>query len=219
MSALPVDLIVYLLCRIPVKSLLRFRCVSKQFHGSLDRRLIFQGTSSELLSVDLDSADNVLELEPPFENWGLSFSVCGTFQQKSTKFCSNFDGSGRDASTDHYKVVKIIHFDRNRITEVTVYRLKANSWRRINDFPYLNYFIHGDGASVEGFLNWMVELLDSNSRQESISLFSAFHYKLVVMVLGGCLCLSYIYPSGYAFDMSAMKEYGVKESWTKLFSF
>ncbi|KAL5778709.1 hypothetical protein ACOSQ2_009446 [Xanthoceras sorbifolium] len=36
MSALPVDLIVYLLCRIPVKSLLRFRCVSKQFRSIID---------------------------------------------------------------------------------------------------------------------------------------------------------------------------------------
>lgn len=80
MSTLPLDAIVEILSRLPVSTLLRFRCVSKQFRSIIDgeelknrhlhhhssrQKLIFEGVNSEFYLLDLDSVDMPCKLEIP----------------------------------------------------------------------------------------------------------------------------------------------------------
>ncbi|XP_059645933.1 F-box protein CPR1-like [Cornus florida] len=108
-------------------------------------------------------------------------------------FCPNtaYD-FGCDSVNDDYKVVRITQLydkDDNDSFDsiVTIYSLKSNSWRRIQDFPY--YFLHNrpDAALASGAFHWVV------SRRP---------YSDTVRVRA---------------EVWVMKEYGVKESWTKLF--
>lgn len=81
MSQLPVDLIVEIFSRLPVKTLLRFRCISKQFLSIIDSqyfikqhfqiqslrpKLIFQGFKSDLSVLNPDSLDKKVI---PFKDW------------------------------------------------------------------------------------------------------------------------------------------------------
>ncbi|KAH7568883.1 hypothetical protein JRO89_XS06G0067200 [Xanthoceras sorbifolium] len=92
MSAIPLDLIVEILCQLPVKSLLRFRCLSKEFRSIIDdpdfirrhhnacletnsnRRIIATNNArTTLFSLDLDSAGDVVAAaklpDLPIQNW------------------------------------------------------------------------------------------------------------------------------------------------------
>lgn len=83
---LPDAIITDILYRLPVKTLLRFRCVSKQLRSIIDdpdfvnlhlqyqssnrQKLIFECKPPEpnLFFLDLDVIENVFKVEPPFEN-------------------------------------------------------------------------------------------------------------------------------------------------------
>ncbi|KAL5776211.1 hypothetical protein ACOSP7_009137 [Xanthoceras sorbifolium] len=102
MSAIPLDLIVEIFYQLPVKSLLRFRCLSKEFRSMIDdpdfirrhhnacletnsnRRIIARNkTGTTLFSLDLDSAYNVLAAaklpDLPIQNWRYGFtSIIGS---------------------------------------------------------------------------------------------------------------------------------------------
>ncbi|KAL5843329.1 hypothetical protein ACOSQ4_009287 [Xanthoceras sorbifolium] len=100
MSAIPLDLIVMILCQLPVRSLLRFRCLSKEFCSMINpdfirrhhnacletnsnRRIIAQSNKGfTLLSLDFDSADNVVAAakipDLPIQNSGYGFTIIGS---------------------------------------------------------------------------------------------------------------------------------------------
>ncbi|THG03641.1 hypothetical protein TEA_014491 [Camellia sinensis var. sinensis] len=118
-------------------------------------------------------------------------------------------------------------------SEVRVYSLKSNSWRRIQDFPYYLWHSFQHGVFVGGALHWVVS---RNYESDSVNfLVAAFdltneEYRLVpqpefsdegfyicVGELDGCLCIFCNYDQ-VRFDVWVMKDYGVKESWSKLFS-
>lgn len=88
MAAIPGDVLVDIFCRLPVKTLLRFRCVTKQFLSIIDdpdfikrhlqyqslnhQKLIFEcgNLDKKLVFLDLDVLDNYVNLEYPCENFG-----------------------------------------------------------------------------------------------------------------------------------------------------
>ncbi|XP_059645948.1 F-box protein CPR1-like [Cornus florida] len=145
-------------------------------------------------------------------------------------------GLGYDSVSDDYKLVRIVQFygiDHDSFdSEVKVYSLKSNSWRRIQDFPYYLLYKRVNAAVVNGALHWVVS---RKPESDTANLIAAFdlgveEYRLVpqpdyldkdfhmnVGVLGGCLYVMCNYV-GERVDIWVMKEYGVKESWTKLFS-
>ncbi|KAM7277941.1 hypothetical protein ACFE04_005075 [Oxalis oulophora] len=138
-------------------------------------------------------------------------------------------GFGYDESNDDYVVARIVQKARSRtIDEVMLYSLKANAWRKVTNvvIPFASYdrrmgvyangklhFVLDDETSsmIVGFdidfSNYrVVELPDGFGKGKS---------NLIMSLLNGCLCL---YPEG-AKSVWVMKEYGVKESWTKIISF
>lgn len=70
--------------------------------------------------------------------------ICPFFQKSINEFTSNPCGIGYDSSTDDYKVVIFSYrsYDYSvgsYITNVDVYSLKTNAWRRIEDSQYQFY--------------------------------------------------------------------------------
>ncbi|KAL7243276.1 hypothetical protein ACSBR1_015643 [Camellia fascicularis] len=136
-------------------------------------------------------------------------------------------GFGYDSSNDDYKVVRISHHDQDANCAdnmVSVYTLRTNLWRRIEDSPY-EHTLHEPGA-----LHWLArkgvgsnksiviisfDLVDENFR-DMPSPDSVDNFILVeeLGVLGGCLCV--LVPRyGVYNDVWVMKEYGVRDSWIK----
>ncbi|KAK0571303.1 hypothetical protein LWI29_013857 [Acer saccharum] len=71
-------------------------------------------------------------------------------------FSMFYDGFGYDGASDYYKLIRIVKSSESW-TKVTVYSLRDNTWRMIDDdFPYLLDIFHGIGTLVMGALNWIV---------------------------------------------------------------
>ncbi|KAL6513168.1 hypothetical protein OROGR_020654 [Orobanche gracilis] len=149
-------------------------------------------------------------------------------------------GFGYDQINDYYKLVRIVELSMKNsdihCSEVKVYSLKANSWRRVRDFPN-GYYIGNRlcwAAYVNGCLHWVVVKRPESDGSQFIVAFDIGRevFKVVpqpkydkvdstmfvnVGVLDRCLRVMAIYAKVRT-DVWIMKEYGVEKSWTKLFS-
>ncbi|KAJ4822580.1 hypothetical protein Tsubulata_018839 [Turnera subulata] len=128
--------------------------------------------------------------------------------------------------------------------QVSVYSLRTDSWKRIEGLPRCLNFLHrpfyhlmhrrGYGMHASGALHWVLPQSPPLVMEDSIISFDlgveAFREielpdygnrelspNLDLGELDGCLCLVCNYRS-VGVDVWMMKEYGVKESWTKLFT-
>ncbi|KAL5843326.1 hypothetical protein ACOSQ4_009284 [Xanthoceras sorbifolium] len=144
-------------------------------------------------------------------------------------------GFGYDVASDDYKLVRISR--KQSSTEFIVYSLRANSWSWIEHLPdYCSFyaFYQRSGILVAGTLNWM-------GKSSVLNLIISFDLKsekfrsvptppditstnvgkcgTYINNLGGCLCLCCNDHGKQVIDIWVMKEYSVKDSWTKLFSF
>ncbi|XP_010274506.1 PREDICTED: F-box protein CPR30-like [Nelumbo nucifera] len=140
-------------------------------------------------------------------------------------------GFAFDPMIHDYKLVKIVSIYKADIhfceSEVEVYTLGSNSWRRIPHIPF-KIFGYYAGVLVNGALHWMA----SNGSSELIASFdaiteecreipkpqSASEQLFNLGVLGGCLCVSTAHGVGVMIELWMMKDYGVGESWTKIFT-
>ncbi|THG05611.1 F-box/kelch-repeat protein At3g23880-like [Camellia sinensis] len=140
-------------------------------------------------------------------------------------------GFGYDESIDDYKLVGMFCLGSqvSYRTEVNVYSVRTNSWRRIGEFPYVITF-DDSGKFANGALHWAVKGGDDLSNSWIIvSLDLAKEtYKEVMKpdyedgcsysalgVVGGCLCVLCNYRGTRA-DVWVMKGFGMREFWTKL---
>ncbi|GMY35329.1 F-box protein CPR1 [Fagus crenata] len=150
-------------------------------------------------------------------------------------FCQyTVSGFGYDETSDDYKVVRSVrlYLPDNKPSGSEVYSLKNDSWRRLPDYPYILRYKRAFAMLVSGALHWLVT---SKAESDRTNLILAFdlgieEYRLVphpdisdiislmnVGVLGGCLTIYCSHPFS-RLDVWVMKDYGVKESWTKLFT-
>lgn len=281
---LPHELILEILSRLPVKSLLQFRCVCKSWNSLISDphfakshlRMHSNFTHHKLLlcfarprftvrSCSLDSICNALPtsavtLEYPLKNrnrydlivgscngllcfaikqthvllWNPSLRIskkspCLDNQRRGGSY--TVFGFGYDHLTDNYKVVAIFCYDSGDRgeykTEVKVYTLGANSWRRIQEFPS-GIPCDEMGKYASGTLNWMATTASSPPLAIiSLDLGNESYVELSkpdcgyatasnLGVLRDCLCIISAY--GTHSDLWIMKDFGVKESWTKLLS-
>ncbi|KAI8002254.1 F-box protein CPR1 [Camellia lanceoleosa] len=157
------------------------------------------------------------------------------------KFHLNSYGLGHDSSNNDYKVVRISHHDQDANCAdnmVSVYTLRMNLWRRIEDSPY-DHKLHrpSRGILVRGALHWIFvngarhwfasSFVGSNNLTVIASLdltyenfgdvpspVDEFVLFEELSVLRGCLCILVSRCDGCK-EVWVMKEYGVKDSWTK----
>ncbi|KAE9447929.1 hypothetical protein C3L33_20172, partial [Rhododendron williamsianum] len=106
------------------------------------------------------------------------------------------------------------------------FSMKLDSWRRVEDIPRQHYIRRGYGGLnvfVCGSLHWKI------APEHSIVAFdmAAEEHRLlpgpecknswIMGVLGGFLCI-FDNDVGFRIEAWVMKDYGVKESWTRMFS-
>ncbi|CAL8989764.1 unnamed protein product [Prunus brigantina] len=149
-------------------------------------------------------------------------------------------GLGYDSVNDDYKLVGMVVdsvYNNNtngfsRSVQVQIYSLKSNSWKKIQNALLFSSISSGRTPIMfcNGAMSWLMvnNEVDGNRHMiQTLNLASEkycqFPFPLVLIsdyisleVLGGCLCLCVYDPTGYA--VWIMKEYGVTESWTLLYS-
>ncbi|XVF28010.1 hypothetical protein REPUB_Repub14bG0158900 [Reevesia pubescens] len=145
-------------------------------------------------------------------------------------------GFGHDPITDDYKVVKVMQLrgigGKALESEVKVCSLKRNRWRKIQDIPCAFSFPRANGVFAGGALHWVLtqkvqlseenvivalDLGVENYREVPQPEYTDKGFQLNVGFLGGCLSAMANYGD-VRVDLWVMKEYGVKESWTRLLS-
>ncbi|XP_059630152.1 F-box/kelch-repeat protein At3g06240-like [Cornus florida] len=136
------------------------------------------------------------------------------------EFPRNF-GFGYDHCSDDCKLVKITD------NSVYVYSVSVGSWRKVQDFPEYNdgFLANEPMVELNGVIHWIS--LDPKFEIVAFSLVDEKLWKIPLppcythfieafqiefVVFEGCLC---VLPKGdHAYWI--MKEYGVKESWTRI---
>ncbi|GMI74249.1 CONSTITUTIVE EXPRESSER OF PR GENES 1, CONSTITUTIVE EXPRESSER OF PR GENES 30 [Hibiscus trionum] len=196
-----------------------------QIFGSCNGLLALHNSDREELSLWNPSTTRTQMLpftDMEFPPWSLGFQFI-------------VYGFGYDPISDDYKLVRIVQFhgkdqDSNDY-EVRVYSLRTDFWRRIKDFPFHLEYEYQSGVPANNALHWLaskkpdsdthifVAALDLETEEyRVIELPDSFAmgFYLSMTAMAGCLCLIADYH-GYS-DIWLMKEYGMKESWTKLVS-
>ncbi|KAF2306032.1 hypothetical protein GH714_009681 [Hevea brasiliensis] len=129
--------------------------------------------------------------------------------------------------------------------EVKIYSLKSESWKRIKGLPKYLRFLHkpffqvlhrrGYGVFASNALHWILPHWPELGVKSSIIAFdivsemfrevpqpeyanNRLNFQVDVGVLEGRLCVMCNYEH-ICVDLWVMREYGIKESWIKLFSF
>jgi F-box interacting protein len=168
---------------------------------------------------------------PPFEK-----------PRGSTRIMMSF-GFGYDSFTDNYKVVVVFEYHIYvssgmliKKAEVKVHTLGNNFWKNIQDFPFDGVLVERSGKFVSGTINWLASFklyrvspcfivsLDLKNESYQKVLLPDFgdvpdvYTWLTMSVFRDCLCVATGHDVSGMKDVWVMKEYGNKESWTKLFT-
>lgn len=279
MSDIPQEIIKDILSRIPVKPLLRFRCVSKSWRSLIDsedfiklhlhhcyktnsnRTLLVDST--QLFYVDLDSFerldtgnkrfephsvvgscnglvlivskfDNIVLWNPSTRNLNkLPTTPLECFTSFKAKYVKELYALGYDSKHDDYKVVRVVQASVRvdsecLFSETKIYSLKANSWKKVEDFPYMLPHSKRWGVYLNDALHTVVKQSHKSEVIMAFDLGKEEHYEVPmpkfsrglasVEVMGGCLT-AVVPGKKKSSEIWLMKEYGVKDSWIKLLCF
>ncbi|XP_022871374.1 F-box/kelch-repeat protein At3g23880-like [Olea europaea var. sylvestris] len=144
-AKLPWEIIIDILSPLPVKSLMRFKCVSKSFYSLISQDSHFKKKhqsqsefssailylkdernsicSYSLSTLSSDDHQDVIKLNITFKGWWRIHNSCdGLFCVTDIEEVVMY-GLAYDSISHDYKVLKVIG------PEVTFYSLKNNSWR------------------------------------------------------------------------------------------
>ncbi|XP_017255807.1 F-box protein CPR1-like [Daucus carota subsp. sativus] len=146
---------------------------------------------------------------------------------------SSLSGFGFDVVNDDYKVLRILRPDDPFLSgsKVVVYSLKTNSWKRLQDIPVQYQLNASWGNYLGGALHWiMVKTRDVESFFPSILAFDLgvencreipMPHKngkeMSLVIFEESLCVLEFHLDIHV-DVWVMTDYGVENSWCKLFS-
>ncbi|XP_059629230.1 F-box/kelch-repeat protein At3g06240-like [Cornus florida] len=279
---LPCDLIFNILSWLPVKSILRFKCVCKSWltlftdpdfvkkhlSQSQNHKLIVSCEFDNFFSVICENHDpkpihninsKIRGIEVNFlgSSYGLVLYATGGAGASNRLYLLNpttekFNrlpvlpslidqitvsyGFGYVASIDDYKVVAISS-SLNGVSDfesiTSVYTLKTNSWRRIQDRTLEVLPFEGSGILLHGVIHWLrphwsnitcFDLVEEKFQYMPLPAdlqIDPLSNKLTCGVLRGCLCISFIIQDQdlmFSREFWVMTEYGKRESWTNVWS-
>ncbi|XP_016490847.1 F-box/kelch-repeat protein At3g23880-like [Nicotiana tabacum] len=142
-------------------------------------------------------------------------------------------GFGYDEFRDDYKVVGCFYYDYSSFdVEVGIYSLKSDSWKSICSLPDGMGFLIELGKFVNGKLHWVnnindysyegcniisIDLVDEKWETVEQPSYEEGDIDLQLGLFGSDLSI-YINNEGKHVSVWVMKEYGVRESWTKMFT-
>ncbi|XP_058753567.1 F-box protein CPR1-like [Vicia villosa] len=154
----------------------------------------------------------------------------------TTLLAARVYGFGYDSFSGEYKLVSISYFvdlhNRSFDSHVKIYTMRTDVWKTLTSMPYALCCARTMGVYLSGALHWVVT---RDLEPESLDLIVAFDLRFEVFrevklpgsvdgkldmdvaVLRGMLCM--VENRGKdGFDVWVMREYGLGESWCKLFS-
>ncbi|GLT78066.1 hypothetical protein SLA2020_496130 [Shorea laevis] len=208
-------------------------------HQSTENFLKLVGSSNGLLCL----ANKIFDYESWFWNPSIQKAISLPKPNIHRSFNQSF-GFGYDPMTDDYKLVRLVFPDTDYVgfesvpSLVEIYTLRTSIWRSITA-PGPHYLIRywSSPVFVSGALHWSANtpprqgafrnvIVSFNMKDEAFgevgmpkSLQGLVGWKITVALLDGLLALVHRNVDGYeaSHDVWVMKEYGVAESWTKLF--
>ncbi|OIT31749.1 f-boxkelch-repeat protein, partial [Nicotiana attenuata] len=143
---------------------------------------------------------------------------------------------GYDEFRDDYKVVGCFYYDCSNSSnvEVEIYSLKSDSWKSIRSLPDEMRFLTELGKFVNGKLYWAnnncnhyfsykgcniisIDLVDEKWEKVEQPSYEEGDIDLQLGLFGSDLSV-YINNAGKHVSVWVMKEYGVRQSWTKMFT-
>ncbi|XP_059277292.1 F-box/kelch-repeat protein At3g23880-like [Lycium ferocissimum] len=146
--------------------------------------------------------------------------------------CCPLYGFGYDEFHDDYKVVGVFLKYGGDQVEVKIYSLQSDSWKSVDDRP-TRHLLNISGKFVNGKLYWVtcrdifnmykdwniisIDLADEKWGKVEQPSYGEGYFELKLGVFGSdlsVLCDNLVTHV----DVWVMKEYGVKESWTKMFT-
>ncbi|XP_021732129.1 F-box protein CPR30-like [Chenopodium quinoa] len=267
-TKIPMDIMLTeILPKLPTKSLIRFKCVSKSFKTFISNYkfidlqlrkshdlLIIKDIDNDLYLFDLDTSKSpatkltlpwtsfrlvvgscygllcLQEIDPVFRLFNAYLQTYRDILYSGESF-SGKSGFGYDHKNKDYKIV-LLHPQH-----VTLYSLKADSWRDVVQKSSLENIGSLCGSNHHGvlvnnhLLHWLFSSLKDNIRIRCFNLCSELweeddiplpEYKWysistnpILGVIDGCLSL--MVTTTESVDMCVMKEYRNKGSWVKLF--
>ncbi|PIA54762.1 hypothetical protein AQUCO_00900977v1 [Aquilegia coerulea] len=236
MNSLPSEIVTEILIMLPLRSILRFRLVSKTWQNTIDS---FRFATMQLSrATQADTKSNPMECplySNPYVNGLLCFcsdawsngsykDFCfGYIYNPATQDCLNkvhtvTPGFGFHESSKDYKVVQLFYWfaqDGTTKSDGRVFTLGSKLWRRLENVPKVHCCRVASSASINGYLHCFgfiaypqFTILPQNEK--------GYYYprEFKVMNLGGCLSIC---DGSYDdhIELWIMKEYNVHESWTK----
>ncbi|XP_026406135.1 F-box protein CPR1-like [Papaver somniferum] len=140
---------------------------------------------------------------------------------------------GYDHKNDDYKFAIGVAPHESRCL-ILIYKLSSNSWKTEKTIPYFFTLMQTAGVLVNGDFHWLAVVpsrfvvlsLDiSDESFNEMQLPDGLKEKnkdlrMVLGVLEGCLCAlvsSYVNEIKIGYEVWKMLDYGVRESWTKLY--
>ncbi|KAJ9190083.1 hypothetical protein P3X46_001316 [Hevea brasiliensis] len=150
------DLLIEILCRLPIESLLRFRCfpyfinthVNQSMKTSTNRSLIIDDLNPDGSIFKHQIGEGVILWKPP--------------TKRDQILSTMLRGFSYDAINDDYKVIIMTQPYMENNMRVMVYSLKGNSSRRVEDlldYSFVKYNRHESSSGVifNGSLHWVVD--------------------------------------------------------------
>ncbi|XP_026440551.1 F-box protein CPR1-like [Papaver somniferum] len=142
-----------------------------------------------------------------------------------------------DYKMEDFKVLSLGVYNNRPLCEIHVYTSRSNSWRRLEDIPYdlhnhcgLPYVAR---EPVNGAIHWKA-FPEATGRETEVilslymekELFEVIQmpnlcggmFRTDICVLNESLCLIASIPMLSRVELWELKDYGVKDSWTKLFN-
>ncbi|XP_026450698.1 F-box/kelch-repeat protein At3g06240-like [Papaver somniferum] len=193
------------------------------------------GSANGLLCIN--PAENVICIWNPStqESKILPSEVSGNLNTDALcSFSAPTYGFGYDRGTVDYKLVKVVRFLTCKHGDgynVSVYSLKSNSWKSIVNTLSYRRFSTLPGVFVNGALHWIATTRRSTASIVSFDIRDEIFAEVPlpprldhdgnavsVGVLGGCLSMLSDNCFLDRIGVWVMKDYQVKESWTKLYS-
>ncbi|XP_026377790.1 F-box/kelch-repeat protein At3g06240-like [Papaver somniferum] len=141
-------------------------------------------------------------------------------------------GFGYDSSVDDYKFVRIVYPENCNHSQLEVYTLGSGLWKAIEEIPYtFRETTDRPGLLLNGALHWLCTAKNTFFSSEVIFSFDISNARLIdvpipeetmeqekhVGVLTDNLCL--MSSARSRIDVWVMMDYGVDDSWAKLFNF
>eukprot|EP00268_Persea_americana_P024941 TRINITY_DN24311_c0_g1_i3.p1 TRINITY_DN24311_c0_g1~~TRINITY_DN24311_c0_g1_i3.p1 ORF type:complete len:429 (-),score=43.12 TRINITY_DN24311_c0_g1_i3:147-1433(-) len=145
--------------------------------------------------------------------------------------CAWISGFGFDSTRKEYKVVRVVHNRDAVLSTAEIHTLGSNSWRRIEDDPHsrTKYMRSQSDVLVNGRLHWcsfpnkpiFIFSLDMGHEQfEEVPVVTGLGSRGFIYLVDwkGCLAIvevELMLKDDDALHIWVMKEYNVKESWTR----